>query len=63
MDCSLGGKTDSGLIQRGIYQIDGDTLKMATGEAGKARPAGFAEPGLVTMVYKREKNADAAPAK
>jgi uncharacterized protein (TIGR03067 family) len=47
-----------GAIGKGIYQLDGDALKIAHGEVGDSRPAEFPRPGsgLTVMVLKREKS-------
>ena len=46
-----------GNVGKGIYQFDGDTLKIAHGEVGDARPKEFpkAGSGLTVLVLKREK--------
>ena len=46
-----------GNVGKGIYQFDGDTLKIAHGEVGDARPKKFpkAGSGLTVLVLKREK--------
>ena len=46
-----------GSIGKGIYQLDGDTLKIAHGEVGDARPKEFPKmgSGLTVLVLKREK--------
>ncbi len=46
-----------GNIGKGIYQLDGDTLKIAHGEVGDARPKEFpkASSVLTVLVLKREK--------
>ena len=52
IDLDMGGS-----IGKGIYQLDGDTLKIVHGEVGDARPKEFPEagPGLTVLVLKREK--------
>jgi uncharacterized protein (TIGR03067 family) len=50
----------------GIYESDGDTLRICTAAAGKARPTEFAsKPGshLALVTYKREKPGAAAEKK
>jgi uncharacterized protein (TIGR03067 family) len=46
-----------GGVGKGIYQLDGKTLKIAHGEVGDARPKEFpkAGSGLTILVLKREK--------
>jgi uncharacterized protein (TIGR03067 family) len=46
-----------GNVGKGIYQLDGDSLKIAHGEVGDARPKDFpkAGSGLTVLVLKREK--------
>jgi uncharacterized protein (TIGR03067 family) len=46
-----------GSVGKGIYQLDGDTLKIVHGEVGDARPTEFpkAGSGLTVLVLKREK--------
>ncbi len=46
-----------GNVGKGIYQLDGDTLKIVHGEVGDARPKDFpkAGSGLTVLVLKREK--------
>jgi uncharacterized protein (TIGR03067 family) len=46
-----------GEIGKGIYQLDGDKLKIVHGEVGDARPNDFpnAGSGLTVMVLKRER--------
>jgi uncharacterized protein (TIGR03067 family) len=45
-----------GNVGKGIYQLDGDNLKIAHGEVGDARPREFPKPGsgLTVLVLKRE---------
>jgi hypothetical protein len=38
-----------------IFQIDGDTLKLAADKDAKNRPKGFDDQGIGVMTYKREK--------
>jgi uncharacterized protein (TIGR03067 family) len=38
-----------------IYQIDGDTLKIANKIVGEERPQGFNDDGLAVSIYKRVK--------
>ncbi len=47
-----------GSVGKGIYQLDGDTLKIVHGEVGDARPKDFpkAGSGLTVLVLKREKS-------
>jgi uncharacterized protein (TIGR03067 family) len=47
-----------GHIGKGIYQLDGDNLKIVHGEVGDARPQDFprAGSGLTVLVGKREKS-------
>ena len=47
-----------GNVGKGIYQLDGDTLKIVHGEVGDARPKDFpkAGSGLTFLVLKREKS-------
>jgi uncharacterized protein (TIGR03067 family) len=47
-----------GNIGKGIYQLDGDSLKIVHGEVGDARPKDFpkAGSGLTILVLKREKS-------
>ena len=47
-----------GNVGKGIYQFDGDTLKIAHGEVGDARPQDFAKTGsgLTVLVVKRAKS-------
>jgi uncharacterized protein (TIGR03067 family) len=51
MDLDMGGN-----IGKGIYQFDGDTLKIVHGQVGDARPKEFPQPGsgLTVLVLKRE---------
>jgi uncharacterized protein (TIGR03067 family) len=47
-----------GKVGKGIYELEGDTLKVAHGELGDARPKAFpSEKGskLTVMVFKRQK--------
>lgn len=46
-----------GSVGKGIYQLDGDTLKIVHGEVGDARPREFPKTGsgLTVLVLKREK--------
>src|SRR5262249_1976365 len=46
-----------GNVGKGIYQLDGDSLKIAHGEVGDARPKEFpkAGSGLTVLVLRREK--------
>jgi uncharacterized protein (TIGR03067 family) len=47
-----------GNVGKGIYQLDGDNLKIAHGEVGDPRPKDFPEKegsGLTVLVLKREK--------
>jgi uncharacterized protein (TIGR03067 family) len=46
-----------GNVGKGIYQLDGDTLKIVHGEVGEARPRDFpkAGSGLTFLVLKRER--------
>ena len=46
-----------GNIGKGIYQLDGDSLKIVHGEVGDARPTEFpkAGSGLTVLVLEREK--------
>ncbi len=46
-----------GNVGKGIYQLDGDELKIAHGEVGGARPKEFpkAGSGLMVMILKRAK--------
>ena len=46
-----------GNVGKGIYQLDGDTLKIVHGEVGDARPKDFPKPGsgLTELILKREK--------
>ena len=46
-----------GSVGRGIYQLDGDNLKIAHGEVGGPRPTEFPKElsGLTVLVLKREK--------
>jgi uncharacterized protein (TIGR03067 family) len=46
-----------GHIGKGIYQLDGDSLKIVHGELGDARPSDFpkAGSGLTVLVLKRTK--------
>jgi uncharacterized protein (TIGR03067 family) len=46
-----------GKIGKGIYQLDGDALKIVHGEVGDERPKDFpkAGSGLTVLVLKREK--------
>jgi uncharacterized protein (TIGR03067 family) len=46
-----------GSVGKGIYQLDGDTLKIAHGEVGDTRPKEFpkAGSGLTVLVLKRDK--------
>jgi uncharacterized protein (TIGR03067 family) len=46
-----------GNIGKGIYQLEGDTLKIAHGEVGDARPTEFpkAGSGLTVLSLRREK--------
>jgi len=46
-----------GNVGEGIYQLDGDGLKIVHGEVGDARPKDFpkAGSGLTVLVLKREK--------
>ena len=45
-----------GNVGKGIYQLDGDTLKIAHGEVGGARPREFpkAGSGLTVLVVRRK---------
>ncbi len=47
-----------GNVGRGIYQLDGDTLKIVHGEVGDTRPKEFPKPGsgLTFLVLKRGKS-------
>jgi len=47
-----------GHVGKGIYQLDGDSLKMVHGEVGDARPKDFpkAGSGLTVLVLKRERS-------
>ena len=47
-----------GSVGKGIYQLDGDSLKIVHGEVGDARPKDFpkADSGLTILVLKREKS-------
>jgi hypothetical protein len=46
-----------GNVEKGIYRLDADTLKIVHGEVGEARPNEFpkAGSGLTVLVLKREK--------
>ena len=46
-----------GQVGKGIYELEGDTLKIAHGEVGDARPKEFpkAGSGLTVLVLKRAK--------
>jgi uncharacterized protein (TIGR03067 family) len=46
-----------GNVGKGIYELDGDSLKIVHGEVGDARPKDFpgAGAGLTVLVLKREK--------
>ena len=46
-----------GSVGRGIYQLDGDNLKIAHGEVGDPRPTEFPKElsGLTVLVLQREK--------
>jgi uncharacterized protein (TIGR03067 family) len=49
---------DKGKTLLGIYELDGDSLKICVAPPGKDRPTAFstaAEDGKVLVVYKREK--------
>jgi len=53
IDVDLGGKQG-----KGIYQLEGDTLKVAHGEAGAPRPKDFSSKegsGVTVVVLKRQK--------
>jgi uncharacterized protein (TIGR03067 family) len=39
----------------GIYEVDGQTLKICFAEPGKERPTEFASKGAVLAIHKREK--------
>ena len=45
-----------GNVGKGIYELDGDTLRIAHGEVGDARPTAFpkAGSGLTVLVVRRE---------
>jgi uncharacterized protein (TIGR03067 family) len=47
-----------GNVGKGIYQLDGDSLKIAHGEVGDPRPKEFPEPGsgLTVLVVRRAKS-------
>jgi uncharacterized protein (TIGR03067 family) len=47
-----------GNIGKGIYHLDGDSMKIVHGEVGDARPKDFpkAGSGLTVLVLKREKS-------
>jgi uncharacterized protein (TIGR03067 family) len=47
-----------GSVGKGIYQLDGDSLKIVHGEVGDARPKDFpkAGSGLTVLVLKRQKS-------
>ncbi|MGQ0635545.1 MAG: TIGR03067 domain-containing protein [Planctomycetaceae bacterium] len=53
IDLNMGGN-----VGKGIYQLDGDTLKIAHGVVGDARPDDFPKPGsgcgLTVLILKRE---------
>jgi uncharacterized protein (TIGR03067 family) len=53
IDLDMGGS-----VGRGIYQLDGDSLKIVHGEVGDARPKDFpkAGSGLTVLVLNREKS-------
>jgi uncharacterized protein (TIGR03067 family) len=46
-----------GNIGKGVYELESDTLKIAHGEIGDARPKEFPKPGsgLTILILKREK--------
>jgi uncharacterized protein (TIGR03067 family) len=53
IDVDLGGQQG-----KGIYQLEGDTLKVAHGEAGGPRPKDFSTKegsGVTVVVFKRQK--------
>jgi uncharacterized protein (TIGR03067 family) len=47
-----------GSVGKGIYQLDGDSLRIVHGEVGDARPRDFPEAGsgLTVLVLKRDKS-------
>ena len=50
---------DRGRLLKAIYQLDGDTLKVAHGEAGAPRPKDFTAKegsGVTVVVLKRQKS-------
>jgi uncharacterized protein (TIGR03067 family) len=59
MDITITGGEQKGLTQLGIYELEGDTLKMCVSEAGsKERPKDFStKPGTgqIFVTFKREK--------
>jgi uncharacterized protein (TIGR03067 family) len=57
IDITLTDGPEKGMLQKGIYSLEGDTLKIALGEKG-ARPTEFATKAgddVVVVICKREK--------
>jgi uncharacterized protein (TIGR03067 family) len=52
IDLSLPKQMD----QKAIFEIDGDTLKIATGEKGTDRPSAFDAKDIMVMTFKKNSN-------
>lgn len=53
-------RTDNGAVQPGIYEFDGDKLRLFVNRGGDPRPASFAAkptPTMLLFVFDREKAA------
>ena len=48
------GKDD--VVRKGIYELDGETLRLGLGAPGGDRPKSFDEKGVIVEVYRRHKD-------